>query len=122
MTMLCVATLLWASFANPRAGLSKAFEIDGTVHCGTGSGRDCPAIGDTLFLYTDDVTGELARVAVDISWVRNQLSGLDQDDRIVLLVEDRPGGGFQAVGVVSAEGLDGTKNPGASTGSKVVAE
>ena len=121
-TILCVFSLLSTSVARPSVGFAKEFEIDGTVDCGTRSGRDCPPLGDTLYVYTDDVTGELARIAVDISWIRNQLPGLDQDDRIVLLVEDRPGGGLQAVGVVNSEGLSGTKNPGASTGSKEVAE
>lgn len=91
---------------------AKVFAIDGTVDCGVRSGRRC-TIGDTLAVWTDDVSGALQRVVVDVSWIRRQLEQrrLDQDDRICLEVEDHPDGGLRALSLLECEDA-GTQNPG----------
>ena len=118
---LALVLLFIGLFNPPAVGHAKEYEVDGIVDCGVPSGRRCD-IGDTLALRTDDVTGVLERIQIDVSWVRRHLSRLDQDDRIVLLVEDVPAGGLRALAVVDSEDLEGTDNPGASTGSRRVPE
>jgi hypothetical protein len=79
---------------------AKDYDIAGTVDCGVPSGNACP-VGNSLRLWTDDVTGSKALITIDISWIRNDVANLDQDDPIDLQVTDRPGavGGIQATGV-----------------------
>src|SRR5215210_404687 len=58
-------------------------------------------IAGTVALWTEDISGSPQRVIVDVSWIRKQLPGLDQDEPIDLEVMDRPEamGGIQALGV-----------------------
>ena len=85
--------------AVPQA-LAKDYNIAGTVDCGVPSGHDC-AIGDSLRLWTEDVTGTKELITLDISFIRQDLRELGQDDPIDLEVTDRPGaaGGIQALGI-----------------------
>ena len=80
--------------------LAKEYNIAGTVDCGLRSGQRC-SIDSTVALWTEDISGSPQRVIVDVSWIRKQLPGLDQDEPIDLEVMDRPEamGGIQALGV-----------------------
>ncbi|MCC6176960.1 MAG: hypothetical protein IT305_16745 [Chloroflexi bacterium] len=117
---LSMLFLLAALLGYPTVGYSKEFDIDGTVDCGRSSGARC-TIGDTLVLWTDDVSGERERVTIDVSWIEDKLAGLDQDDRIVLVVETLPDGTLRAIAIEGNDN-DGTDNPGLSTGSNDVRE
>jgi len=85
-------------FVSERAYAQKEFLIVGTVDCGLPSGRRC-TIDDVLRLWTSDVTGERARFTVDVSWVKNQLAGYDQDDAVCVEVRAMPDGTLQAIGI-----------------------
>ena len=82
--------------------LAKDFNVAGTVDCGVRSGRACP-LGDTITLWTDDISGTRELVTVDVTWIGRQLRGasLEQDDAIDLEVRSLPEarGGLQALGV-----------------------
>src|SRR4051812_34299962 len=90
-----VHILAWAVFmlaavwviAPAPSGLSKDLELTGTVDCGVRSGHTC-AIGDVVSIWTTDVDGTRRLVPVDITWIRSQLPGLDQDDQITFEVRD----------------------------------
>ena len=98
-TLLGLATLSQLT-ASP--ALAKDFNVAGTVDCGVRSGQDCP-IGDTISLWTEDISGKRELVTIDITWIRRQLRGveLEQDDAIDLEVRALPEarGGLQALGV-----------------------
>jgi len=101
---LPVAGLLALGLLAPPPALAKEYNIAGTVDCGAKSGRSC-SIGNTVDLWTSDVSGSRQLVTVDVSWVRKHLRGLGQDDAIDLEVQDSPtaAGGIQAIGI-SGEG------------------
>src|SRR5688572_17296373 len=50
-------------------GQAREFEIDGIADCGLRSDRRC-SIDDVLALWTDDLSGELERIEVDVSQAR----------------------------------------------------
>ena len=102
-------------------GQAREFEIDGTADCGLRSGKHCD-IDNTLRLWTDDMSGERERVEIDIRWVKDDLDEIEQDDHVCLVVEDRGGGRLRAVSVGQRCNLDGTYNPGLTTGDKKVSE
>ena len=108
----------------PTVGWTKDFSLTGTVDCGVRSGRDCPPIDDSLAVYTDDVSGRIERIVIDVSWIKRQLRDLDieQDDQICLEVRERPSGGLQAIGITELCDLEGTVNPGLSTDDRDVSE
>jgi hypothetical protein len=110
-----VAAALWILAPVP-SSLSKDLELTGTIDCGVGSGKPCD-VGDTVFIWTDDVDGTRRLVAVDVSWIRSQVSGVDQDDLISFEVRDLGDGHFQALAIHDQHGQDGTHVQGASTGS-----
>jgi hypothetical protein len=100
---------------------AKEYEVDGIVDCGRSSGEGC-SIERVLFLRTEHVTGRTERIRIDVSWIQDTLPQIDQDDRLLLLVEDVPGGGLRALSVSDVHEVDGTINPGLSSGNKQVAE
>jgi uncharacterized protein YfaP (DUF2135 family) len=102
-------------------GQAREIEIDGTADCGLRSGRHC-SIDNTLALWTDDVTGTHERFEVDIRWIKDDLDKIDQDEHVCIVVEDRGGGRLRGVGMGKFCKLDGTFNPGLSTGDKKVSE
>src|SRR5437867_2799804 len=71
----------------PASGLGKDIELTGTVDCGVRSGSRC-AIGDVLRIWTTDVDGTRRLVTIDVSWVADQLPGIDQDDLMSFEVRD----------------------------------
>jgi hypothetical protein len=73
-------------------------------------------------LWSDSVSGVRERVTIDISWIKDKLPALDQDDEITLSVEILPSGKLQALSVISAKTRTGTVNEGLSTGSEDVTE
>ena len=104
LALLSVAGSLTLGLLTPSAAFAKDYNIAGTVDCGARSGRTC-SVGDTLDLWTSDISGTPQLVTVDISWIRKHLRGLDQDEAIDLEVRDLPtaAGGIQAIGI-SGEG------------------
>ena len=102
-------------------GEAKEFEIDGTADCGVRSERRC-SIDSTLAIWTDDVSGTNQRVEVDVSWIRQALGAIDQDDHVCFVVEDRSDGRLQATGIGQGCDFEGTINPGLSTDEKDVRE
>ena len=102
-------------------GQAREFEVDGIADCGLRSDRRC-SIDDVLALWTDDISGELERIEVDVSWVRNSLGSIDQDERVCLILEDRQAAKLKAIGVTRNCKFDGNVNPGLSTGSRQVLE
>jgi len=80
--LLLIATLLatlTADLGPARVSYAKEIDLTGTVDCGQRSGRHC-SLGDTLVPRTSDITGELAPAAIMISWIKDQLPSLDQDE------------------------------------------
>jgi hypothetical protein len=102
-------------------GQAKEFELDGTADCGLKSGRRC-SIDNMLALWTEDVSGTRQRHEIDIRWVKQDLGDIDQDDHVCLVIEDRQANRLRAIGVSHFCNLDGTYNPGLSTGTKKVSE
>ena len=102
-------------------GQAKEFEIDGTVDCGLKSDRRCD-IDKVLALWTDDISGVRERVEIDVSWIKDSLDKIDQDDHVCVIVEDLHAKRLKAVGWSQACKFEGTINPGLSTGSKKVSE
>ena len=102
-------------------GQAKEFEIDGTADCGVPSDRRC-SIDTILAIWTDDIGGINQRVEVDVSWIRQALGAIDQDDHVCFVVEDRPGGRLQAIGIGQGCEFEGTINPGLSTDDRDVRE
>jgi hypothetical protein len=115
---LTLSLALLAGMARP--GQAKEYELDGIVDCGRAHGDHC-TIDDVLYLRTEQVTGELSRVKIQVSWIRQHLPRIEQDDRILLLVEDYSGG-IRALSVAEVHEVDGTINPGLSSGNRLVAE
>lgn len=87
-----------AAFALAPAGSAsaKTFDLVGTVDCGRASGERCE-VGDTITLRTKDLSGVLETVEIDVSWIRRDVEGADQDDFLRFEVEEKPGGGYQAL-------------------------
>lgn len=86
------------------AASAREFGVSGIVDCGLPSGRRCGA-SDTLVIRTRSLSGDLERVAVDISWIARQLPELDQDDEISLEVETTPDGALRALRVIEPDGV-----------------
>src|SRR5436190_18566175 len=93
--LLVLAAFVWWPTTS---SLGKDLELTGTVDCGLASGARC-SIGDTLRLWTTDVDGTRRLVEIDVSWIRDQLGGIDQDDLMSFEVRDLGGGHFQAIAV-----------------------
>ena len=123
LALVCVALLTLLPLDGVRATLTLAKNVDviGTVDCGRPTGQRCN-LDDTLVLLTDCLTGQLAPAVVDISWIKDKLPALNQDDEITLAVEALPNGKLQALGVISAKNRTGTVNEGLSTGTREVTE
>lgn len=111
MVVVAVLSLLSVDFSRAAPSFAKEFDVVGTVDCGQRSGQRC-RLGDTLVLWTDSVTGELARVTFDLSWVKNDMPSVDQDDEITVAVESLPDGKMRVLSVTSEDKRSGTNNPG----------
>ncbi|MGE3271897.1 MAG: hypothetical protein AB7P40_24295 [Chloroflexota bacterium] len=113
LVMLLVAVLSVFAFDLSHSATTLAKEIDviGTVDCGLRSGQRC-SLENTLVLLTDSVTGEATHISIDISWIKDKLPALDQDDEITLSVEILPNGKIQGLSVISARSRSGTKSQG----------
>ncbi|MFN8633984.1 MAG: carboxypeptidase-like regulatory domain-containing protein [Chloroflexota bacterium] len=116
MLAIAVVSLLSADLSRAMLAFAKDIDVVGIVDCGLTSGKRCD-IGDTLVLVTDAITGEQAPVTIDVSWIKDKLPALDQDDEITLSVEILPSGKIQALSVISARKRSGTLNPGQVTGT-----
>jgi hypothetical protein len=79
-------------------GQAREMETDGTADCGLRSGRHC-SIDSRLALWTDDISGEKQRIEIDVSWIKDDLDKVDQDDHLCLRVDDSYGSRPRAVGV-----------------------
>jgi uncharacterized protein YfaP (DUF2135 family) len=111
MVVVAVLSLLSVDLSRAAPSFAKEFDVVGTVDCGQRSGQRC-SLGDTLVLWTDSVTGELARITFDLSWVKKEMPSLDQDDEITVAVESLPDGKLRILSITSDEKRSGTKNPG----------
>jgi hypothetical protein len=120
LVLLAVLAPFWMPAPLESVALAREIDVVGTVDCGRPSGARC-SIDDVVSLLTEGPGGRI-RTTVDVSWVKRDLPALDQDDVLCLLVESRPGGTDQAIGLVEPCGNKGTDNPGRSTGSRRVAE
>src|SRR5262245_28253568 len=100
MLRVVLSLALSLAFLIGSAGPSQAKEdeVDGIVDCGRRSGQSCDIEG-VLHLRTEHVTGTTEPIKIDVKWMQDALPHLDQDERIVLLVEDVPGGGVRALSV-----------------------
>src|SRR5688572_5616113 len=81
LAALILGTVAFAASPTWGSERLKEFALIGTVECGVPSGGRCDVV-DTIGVLTDDVTGILARIVVDISWIREDLGGPRQDDPI----------------------------------------
>src|SRR5436190_5072341 len=93
--LLVLAAFVWWPTTS---SLGKDLELTGTVDCGLASGARC-SIGDTLRLWTTDVDGTRRLVEIDVSWIRDQLGGIDQDDLLSFEVRDLGDYRFQAIAI-----------------------
>jgi hypothetical protein len=122
LTLAAIVSAVVVGLAQPTLALAKTFAITGTVDCGVKSGEQCD-IGDSLDVWTTDISGNLDKVAVDVSWIKEQLDEdeWDEEDRICLEVDDGTGK-LQATGLILTCDLEGTDNPGRSTRSHTAKE
>ena len=111
LASVMIIGLLSVDFSRAAPGFAKEFDVIGTVDCGLRSGQRC-SLGDTLVLWTDSVSGELARTSLDIRWVKKDLPALDQDDEITVAVESFPDGGLRVLSITSDDKRSGTRNQG----------
>jgi len=121
LASLAILLTFCIALAGAGKGQANEIEIDGTADCGLKSGRRC-SIDSRLAIWTDDISGTRERIEIDVSWIRDSLDSIDQDDRVCLLVEDRHAERLKAIGVTRSCKFDGTINPGLSTGSNRVLE
>jgi hypothetical protein len=122
LTLAALVSAVIVGLAQPTLALAKTFAITGTIDCGVKSGEQCD-IGDSLNVWTTDISGNLDKVAVDVSWIKKQLDEdeWDEEDRICLEVDDGAGK-LQATGLILTCDLEGTDNPGKSTRSHTAKE
>jgi hypothetical protein len=104
--LLLVLTLLlpfgaWGAETSARPA-EKSFDIVGTVDCGLASGKRC-SIGDVVRVWTEDVSGHRQLVEIDVSWIKQTLPALDQDDLLRLEVESTPDGTLRGLGVFTPD-------------------
>ena len=76
----------------------KEFLIQGTVDCGRASGQRCD-LGDTVTVWTADVSGKRERVKIDVSWIAKQLDRYEQDDLICIDVRMMSDGTLQGIAI-----------------------
>jgi hypothetical protein len=105
---------------------AKEFDITGSVECGTRSGHRCQfpdfsTTGPKIGILTTDVSGNLDRIVVNGSWMRNELGGLDQDDYIWVTVRNE-GNDLQVISVKQHRCKAGTFNQGLSNQTNCVTE
>jgi hypothetical protein len=123
IVLAAILGVLVVGLAVPTLALAKTFAITGTLDCGLKNGERCD-LGDTIKVWTSDVSGNLDNVAIDVSWIKKQLDEdeWDHEDRICLEVQDGAGGTLQATGLILTCDLEGTDNPGKSTRSTTARE
>jgi hypothetical protein len=122
LILAAVLGVLLVGLALPTLALAKSFALTGTIDCGLKNGEQCD-IGDTVNVWTTDISGNLDKVAVDVSWIKQQLDEdeWDHEDRICLEIDDGAGK-LQATGLILTCDLEGTDNPGKSTRSHTAKE
>ena len=124
-TILTAAALLALIQGSATVASAKEFDLTGTLDCGQRSGRKCQfadwSTGPTMGVLTKDMSGNLERVVVDASWVRDRLTDFDQDDFVWFTVRDDLGPNLKITSVVEHHG-DGTDNQGLSNGNRVIPE
>jgi len=84
------------------APASKTYTITGLIDCGRASGQACE-FGDTIRVRTIDLTGHEQVIVVDITWIKKVLASFQQDDEIILEIEERPDGGYQAINLTQPD-------------------
>ncbi|MCC7106676.1 MAG: hypothetical protein IT307_16180 [Chloroflexi bacterium] len=118
---LAVVALVVALQSAPSPALAKQFDVTGTLDCGVRSGRKCTfadwSTGPTLGVLTRDFSGNLERVVLNASWVRDSLTAFDQDDFVWFTVDDQVGPMPQIISVVEHHCNDGTLDTGLVNGS-----
>jgi hypothetical protein len=113
--------------ADPSIVLAKTFTIEGTVDCGRRSGRNCSYEGSNpvMRVHTDDISGTMETVLVDVGWILKHLQerDIEQDEAICMEVEDiSEAPGLRAIAFINICGEEGTDNPGLSTDDDEVKE
>ena len=98
---LLVAAFAVSTLVMPATGASaKTLDLSGTIDCGLSSGERC-TFGDKLILHTKDISGVAQGIDLDVSWIqKGDLEGLVQDEFLRFEVEEKPGGGYQALRLV----------------------
>ncbi len=81
---------------------AKTLDLTGIVDCGRSSGKRCD-IGDTIGFRTKDLSGVTETIELDVSWIKADLEGTDQDDLFQFEVEEKPGGGYRVLRIVSSD-------------------
>jgi hypothetical protein len=104
LALVLVSLLPFGAWGAPTSAspVGKTFDIVGTVDCGLASGKRC-SIGDVVRVWTEDVSGHRQLVEIDVSWIRQTLPALDQDDLLRLEVESTPDGKLRALGVFTPD-------------------
>lgn len=99
-----VAAIAASALLMPTVSASaKTLDLVGTIDCGVRSGKRCE-FGDKLILHTKDISGVEQAVELDVSWIKKEdLEGLEQDDYLRFEVEEKPGGGYQVLRIVSPD-------------------
>jgi hypothetical protein len=91
LLVLAAIVITVIGLAPPELSRAKELEVGGTADCGLRSGWRC-SVSDVLVLMTDDLTGTVEPVRIDVSRMLARLPTLDQGDEVVLLVQDTPNG------------------------------
>ena len=104
MRAMIVSAVAASILLVPATGASaKTLDLTGTIDCGVRSGKRCE-FGSKLILHTKDISGVEQAVELDVSWIKKEdLEGLEQDDYLRFEVEEKPGGGYQVLRIVSPD-------------------
>jgi hypothetical protein len=115
-----LALSMLVAFDSPPRVQAATFTLVGRVDGGRPSGATL-SLSDTLVLISED-SGTPTRYAIDLRWVLNRLPDISQDDELLVEIEALPDGTLVATSVTNQTDRNGTKNQGASTGSRKVPE
>lgn len=131
MAILVTTLLLGIVPVSTPAVLAKEFDVTGTLDCGIRSGRKCSfsdwATGPKIGVLTRDLSGNLERVVLDASWIRDDLTDFGQDDFVWFVVRDDAGPDLRAIAVIEHRCSDGRfaqgqVNQGRSNGERCFPE
>jgi hypothetical protein len=102
--LLGAASLVSLLPVSPPVARAEQFDVTGTLDCGIRSGRECQfpdwSTGPELAVFTKDISGNLDRVILDASWVRDRLTDFGQDDFVWFTVDDGVGPDPHIISVV----------------------